>query len=384
METHMNGPLDSTMREAMRLMRTGDLLAATAAIQQRLGGASEPESPRAATSVTDPIEGTFRVVDENPLAQDDSARGAPARPSTPEERTQFSEHAYTGSAGTRRYKLFIPSAYRGQPLPLVVMLHGCTQTPDDFATGTRMNMLAEERACFIVYPAQPQSANMSKCWNWFQASNQLRDQGEPAIIAGLVRELLLTYGLDRERVYVGGLSAGGAMAVILGRTYPELFAAVGVHSGLPYAAAHDLPSAFAAMHQRGTADPRDGPGENAQASIPTIVFHGDRDTTVHPCNGEKVVSQSTRAGAFNARDTSSAAAAAAESCAASKPGGHSYTRKIFKDGNGEVVVEHWLVHGAGHAWFGGDPRGSYTDAKGPDASGEMIRFFLERVRPSNQ
>ncbi len=382
----MNGAPYSTMRETMRLMQAGDLLAATAAIQHGLSGATAAEPSIAARSRDlGPIEGTFRVVDETPLATEDtSSGGSPARVSTPEERTQFSELSYTGPAGTRRYKLFIPSAYRGQPLPLVVMLHGCTQTPDDFATGTRMNMLAEERACFIVYPAQPQSANMSKCWNWFEASNQRRDQGEPAIIAGLVRELLLTYGLDHERVYVGGLSAGGAMAVILGRAYPELFAAVGVHSGLPYAAAHDLPSAFAAMHQRGTADPRDLPGENAQASIPTIVFHGDLDTTVHPCNGEKVVRQSTRASAFNGGDSSSAAAATVESCAGGTPGGHSYTRKIFKDGDGKVVVEHWLVHGAGHAWFGGDPRGSYTDAKGPDASGEMIRFFLERVRPSNQ
>src|SRR5204863_9777763 len=131
--------------------------------------------------------------------------------------SRFTAHAYTGSAGSRRYKLFVPSVYRGQPLPLIVMLHGCTQTPDDFATGTRMNMLAEDRACFVVYPAQAQTANTSKCWNWFKVSDQRRDQGEPAIIAGLVRELMLSCGLDRERVYVGGLSAGGAMAVILGR-----------------------------------------------------------------------------------------------------------------------------------------------------------------------
>jgi poly(hydroxyalkanoate) depolymerase family esterase len=384
----MNGEPYSTVREAMRLMQAGDLLAATTAIQHQLSGTTATESSIAARS-PDPgaIEGTFRVVEETPLATEDtSSGGSSARASTPEERTQFSEHTYTGSAGTRRYKLFIPGAYRGQPLPLVVMLHGCTQTPDDFATGTRMNMLAEERACFIVYPAQPQTANMSKCWNWFQASNQRRDQGEPAIIAGLVRELLLTYGLDHERVYVGGLSAGGAMAVILGRAYPELFAAVGVHSGLPYAAAHDLPSAFAAMHQRDTSDPSVARSENPQAwrgGTPTIVFHGDLDTTVHPGNGEKVVSQSAGASAFNARDSSSAAAATVESCAGGTPGGYAYTRRIFKDGNGKIVVEYWLVHGAGHAWFGGDPRGSYTDIKGPDASSEMIRFFLERVRPSN-
>ena len=384
----MYGEPYSTVREAMRLMQAGDLLAATTAIQHQLSGTTGTESSIAARP-PDPgvIEGTFRVVDEAPSATADTlSRGSSARASsTPEERTQFSEHTYTGSAGTRRYKLFVPSAYRGQPLPLVVMLHGCTQTPDDFATGTRMNMLAEERACFIVYPAQPQTANMSKCWNWFKASNQRRDQGEPAIIAGLVRELLLTYGLDHERVYVGGLSAGGAMAVILGRAFPELFAAVGVHSGLPYAAAHDLPSAFAAMHQGDASDPTVGPSENAQAwrgGIPTIVFHGDLDTTVHPCNGEKVVSQSAGASSFNAADSSSAAAATVERCANGTPGGHSYTRRIFKDGTGKIVVEYWLVHGAGHAWFGGDPRGSYTDSKGPDASSEMLRFFLERVRAS--
>ena len=384
----MDGKPYSSVREAMRIMREGDLLAATAAIQRGLNGTTEAKPSTAAGSPDrESIEGTCRVVDDLPLATKETPVGGPPAPApTPTERAQFSEHTYTGSAGTRRYKLFIPSAYRGQPLPLVVMLHGCTQTPDDFATGTRMNMLAEERACFVVYPEQPQTANMSKCWNWFKAGDQRRDQGEPAIVAGLVRELMLAYGLDRERIYVGGLSAGGAMAVIMGRAYPELFAAIGVHSGLPYGAAHDLPSAFAAMQQRDTSGPSIAPGENCQAwrrAIPTIVFHGDLDTTVHPCNGEKVVSQSTGASACNAGDGSGAAAATEETCAAGTLGGHSYTRRIFKDTDGNVVVEYWLVHGAAHAWFGGDPRGSYTDAKGPDASSEMIRFFLERVRASS-
>ena len=380
----MNGEPYSTVREAMRLMQTGNLLAATAAIRHRLSGATSAGPLISARSPDrGAIEGTFRVVNETPLAKDASAGGSPFPGSITEERTQFSEHKYTGSAGTRRYKLFIPSAYRGQPLPLIVMLHGCTQTPDDFATGTRMNMLAEERACFVVYPAQTQSANVSKCWNWFQASNQRRDQGEPAIIAGLVRELLLTYDLDRERVYVGGLSAGGAMAVILGRAYPELFAAIGVHSGLPYGAAHDLPSAFAAMHQRDTSGASIAQRENPQAwrgEIPTIVFHGDRDTTVHPCNGEKVASQNAGASAFNAGDGPTATVATEETCAGGIPGAHSYTRRLFKDVTGKIVGEYWLVHGAAHAWLGGDPRGSYTDPKGPDASSEMMRFFLERAR----
>jgi poly(hydroxyalkanoate) depolymerase family esterase len=383
----MDGEPYSSVREAMRLMRKGDLLAATAVIQRRLSDTTTAEPSTAAESPNPgPIEGTFRVVEETRAATDEAHVGGSRAPaSTPKERTQFSEHAYAGPAGTRRYKLFIPSAYSGQPLPLVVMLHGCTQTPDDFATGTRMNMLAEERSCFVVYPEQPQTANTSKCWNWFKASNQRRDQGEPAIIAGLVRELLFTYGLDHDRVYVGGLSAGGAMAVILGRAYPELFAAIGVHSGLPYAAAHDLSSAFAAMHQGDTSGLGIAHRENPQewrGAIPTIVFHGDLDTTVNPCNGEKVVRQSTGASACDVADGSGAAAATEETSAGGTSGRHSYTRRIFKDVNGNAVVEYWLVHGAAHAWFGGDPRGSYTDTKGPDASSEMIRFFLERSRAS--
>ena len=380
----MNGALNSTMREAMRLMQTGDLLAATAAIQQRLGGASEPESPLAAASVSECIEGTFREVDETPSPTPDArSRSSPGRKLDGRGRTHFSEHVYTGPAGSRRYKLFVPSAYQGQPLPLVVMLHGCKQTPDDFATGTRMNILAEERGCFVAYPAQSQSANISKCWNWFKASDQGREQGEPAIIAGLVRELLLTYGLDQERVYVAGLSAGGAMAVILGRTYPDMFAAIGVHSGLPYGAAHDLPSAFAAMHRPGTGDPRAQSPESAPAwrnNVPTIIFHGDRDKIVHPSNGEQVA---TETAAVNADESSRESSAGVASRAGETAGGYAYTRTTFKDDNERIVVEHWLVHGAAHAWFGGDPRGSYTDIQGPDASREMLRFFLDRVRASS-
>jgi len=379
----MNAALNSTMREAMRLMQTGDLLAATAAIQQRLGGASEPESPPAAASVRDSIEGTFRDVDETPSpTQGARSRGSPSGKLDQRDRTQFSEHAYTGSAGSRRYKLFVPSVYDGQPLPLVVMLHGCKQTPDDFATGTRMNILAEERGCFVAYPAQSQNANISKCWNWFKASDQGRDHGEPAIIAGLVRELLLTYGLDQERVYVAGLSAGGAMAVILGKTYPDMFAAVGVHSGLPYGAAHDLPAALAAMHRPGTGDPRGQRLESAQAwrnSVPTIIFHGDRDTIVHPINGEQVA---TETAAVDADESLRESPAGVASRAGETAGGYAYTCTTFKDDNERIVVEHWLVHGAAHAWFGGDPRGSYTDIQGPDASREMLRFFLDRVRAS--
>ena len=377
----MNERLNSTIRDAMRLMQTGDLFAATAAIQQRLAAVPDAVSTSAPASVTDPIEATFRVVDELPSAAPHSSfENAPGHAPDARRRTQFSEHAYTGPAGSRRYKLFVPSVYRGQELPLVVMLHGCTQTPDDFATGTRMNIVAEERGCFVAYPAQAQNANISKCWNWFKASDQGRDQGEPAIIAGLVRELSLTYGLDQERIYVAGLSAGGAMAVILGRTYPDLFAAVGVHSGMPYRAAHDLPSAFAAMQRAHPAESRRGRPECAHpwpSSVSVIVFHGDRDTTVHPGNGLQVATETAPA---YADASSKGSPAAAESRTGETPGGHACTRTIYKDASDRIVVEHWLVHGAAHAWFGGDPRGSFTDPSGPDATREMMRFFVDRAR----
>ncbi len=172
------------------------------------------------------------------------------------------------------------------------MLHGCTQGPDDFAVGTGMNRLAEERGFIVAYPAQPSSANPSACWNWFDLANQRRDQGEPAIIAGLTRAVMAEFAVDPAHVYVAGLSAGGAMAATLGATYPELYAAVGVHSGLPHGAAADLPSAFAAMH--GGAKPTAGK-RRPKGSVRTIVFHGRSDSTVHPSNSEAILAD-VRAG----------------------------------------------------------------------------------------
>jgi poly(hydroxyalkanoate) depolymerase family esterase len=270
------------------------------------------------------------------------------------------------------------------------MLHGCKQTPDEFAAATRMNELAEERGFFVAYPAQPHTANVLKCWNWFNASHQRRDQGEPGIIAGLARELIERLGLDERRVYVAGLSAGGAMAVILGRRYPDLFAAVGVHSGLPFAAAHDVGSAFKAMNEGSgmfTDSLRSGNASPASvdlSAIPTIVFHGDRDTTVHPDNSSEVAAQS--AGHCVPRDHGGKAPV----MEANGPpyrvhGGRPCTLTRFWNASKRVIVEQWLVHGAGHAWFGGDSRESYTDAKGPDASREMIRFFYEHpLKPINR
>jgi poly(hydroxyalkanoate) depolymerase family esterase len=270
----------------------------------------------------------------------------------------FSDGSHSNGAGTRRYKLYVPSSYTGGPAPLVVMLHGCTQDPDDFARGTQMNALAEEMQCLVVYPAQSQQANISRCWNWFNAVDQQRDQGEPSIIAGITREVMAQHAVDPAQVYVAGLSAGGAMAAIMGTLYPDLYAAVGVHSGLPFASAQDLPSALAAM-KGDFRQPRQ-PGR----AIPIIVFHGDKDTTVHPVNGDAVIAQ----GALHvAKETVVEPGRV--------PDGHAYTRTVHQRADGAVHAEQWLIHGAGHAWSGGSAHGSYTDGRGPDASREMMRFF---------
>jgi poly(hydroxyalkanoate) depolymerase family esterase len=285
---------------------------------------------------------------------------------------QFLAATFSNVASSRPYKLYVPSGYRpGRPVPLVVMLHGCTQSPEDFAAGTRMNAAAEERTCLVVYPGQTASANMQRCWNWFSEGDQHRDRGEPALIAGITREVMRNYAVDPRQVYVAGLSAGGAAAAIMGDAYPDLYAAIGVHSGLACGAARDMPSALAAM-QGGAHRPASALPTGAQRHIvPVIVFHGDRDSTVNPRNAEAIVAQSTGAAAFT-RHTE----------AGQIPGGHAFSRTLHATVDGRTVIEHWVVHGAGHAWFGGSPAGSYTDPRGPDATREMLRFFLEHPHPA--
>ncbi len=243
------------------------------------------------------------------------------------------------------------------------MLHGCTQNPDDFAVGTRMNELAEEQTFLVAYPRQPRSANMQKCWNWFKAEDQQRDGGEPSLIAGIALQVIEEFLADPARVYVAGLSAGGAAAAIMAATYPDLFAAVGVHSGLACGAARDMPSAFAAMGGGGTIRSR-----GARTSVPTIVFHGDADPTVNLVNGDQVVAQAAPQIALTKIATRGETA-----------DGVSFTRTTQLDEAGRAVLEQWVVHGAGHAWSGGSVNGTYADARGPDASREMIRFFLQHA-----
>jgi poly(hydroxyalkanoate) depolymerase family esterase len=209
-------------------------------------------------------------------------------PSPVPDGARFDERTYANAAGSRTYKLFIPSGYVGQAVPLLVMLHGCKQSPDDFATGTRMNQLAEEQTFLVAYPAQSTSANASKCWNWFKAHDQERGQGKPSLVAGITREIMRDFKIERARVSIAGLSAGGAAAAIMGAAYPDMFEAVGVHSGLACGAATDMPSAFAAMRAGGR------PGLPRRSAARTIVFHGDRDLTVNSVNGDQVIAQSNR------------------------------------------------------------------------------------------
>src|SRR5919106_3477813 len=391
----MKDKMYAGIAEATRLTQRGRLDEATSAIQRALGGKLVPAAKEGPGDTNEPIEVISHLVRETPQGQPGGRRtadrrlgaaawttpgptlltrgvqplpgtkaGKPASVSVPEG-GRFVERSYTNSAGTRSYKLYIPSGYTGQAVPLIVMLHGCTQSPDDFATGTRMNENSEEYTFLVAYPAQARNANMQKCWNWFQAADQQRGRGEPSLIAGITRQIVEEYEVAEGMVYVAGMSAGGAMAAIMGATYPDLYAAVGVHSGLAPGAANDLSSAFTAMRQGGpvVAHPN---GERPEI-VPTIVFHGDRDTTVHPRNGERLLAHLTRGG--------NGTSPRVRTRQGQVPGGYEYTRFTYRDAEGRDLVERWSVHGLGHAWSGGSYPGSYTDPRGPDASAEMVRFF---------
>lgn len=296
---------------------------------------------------------------------------------------RFEAHAFSNDAGSRAYRVYVPAAVADAPA-LLVMLHGCTQSADDFAAGTRMNRLADQHGFLVVYPEQAAQANPSRCWNWFKTQDQRRGAGEPSLIAGIVREVARRHGADPRRIFVAGLSAGAAMAVVLGETYPDLFAGVGAHSGLPYGSAHDVPSALAAMKggRSGVPGLRPMPGaagtprRRAVQAVPVIVFHGDRDHTVQTANGGHIVQQ--------AREARGAQAAAAPLRASTQtgvaPGGRRFSRTVHVDAAGTAWIEHWILHGAGHAWSGGHASGSYTDGTGPDASAEMVRFFMALPR----
>lgn len=349
------------MTEALRLTRAGRLSDATNLIRRALSR----RSPAPSEQPQDDDIDLPPVIDLVPVARTVAPREAetPADRPAPEPPlpARFIECRHSGAAGTIDYRLYMPAG-AAPGMPLLVMLHGCTQSPEDFARGTGMNRLADEFGIIVAYPRQTQAANPQKCWNWFRAGDQQRDRGEPALFAGVIRDLLREHHADPRRVYVAGLSAGGAAAANVAACYPDLIAAVGVHSGLAHGAARNLPAALAAM--------RNGSGKTvpaASAFVPTIAFHGDGDSTVHPLNSGRVVGAASAAfaGPLETRTESGLSAS-----------GRSFTRESSHDTSGRVMIEQWIVKGAGHAWSGGDPAGSCTDPSGPDASREMLRFFL--------
>ena len=370
-------PLNQSLQHAMRLMQSGDLHAATRALQQGLA-AGEARSARNDASfhasdrraASDCIDVEFRVVDPvNAPDQRDAASTAPPRTGG-----TFEARHFVGDIGQIDYKLYVPAGLDTTHAPLLLMLHGCTQSPDDFARGTRMNSLADAHGYVVAYPEQSASRNATHCWNWFRQADQERGSGEPALLAALTRRLIATHGLDERRIYVAGLSAGGAMAAVLAHTHPDLYAAIGVHSGLPIGIASDVPSALAAMHGGASRHRKATPKSNSRP-VPAIVFHGDKDTTVHPSNGQGVIAQSLTEGHV---DTASAKRTHVERGTA--VGGRRYTRTVHTLADGSVAAEHWIIEGAGHAWSGGDAAGSYTDPSGPDASAQMLRFFSACAR----
>lgn len=433
-----NQKFKQLMGDATQLVRSGNLADATRAIQQALGhntaaatapGAGMHPGQAAGTKPVQapPLAATFRtsaawrggmpdvedavVIDSTGRSADRrspennagaqhprTAQTEPAAPpaqaptaAAPERASRAGTALHTEAPGSftrvvftnpdsphtpRHYHLYVPpGAASATPMPLVLMLHGCTQNPVDFATGTGMNTAAAPANALVLYPEQPHSANPNGCWNWFQPGDQRRGHGEPALLVAMVRDVMARHPVDTKRVYVAGLSAGGAMAALLGREYPDVFAAVGVHSGLQAGAAHNVMTALSAMKSGAKPNARSAPvASPGQPIVPFIVFHGDADGTVHARNGEQVVD------AALGTVVGGRAALQAKVEQGQSGSGQAYTRTVHRHATGPVVAEHWVLHGAGHAWAGGNPRGSHTDPRGVDATQEMLRFFMEHLR----
>ena len=361
----MNAITQIDMAEVTRLTRAGRLTEATALLQTGIGAGAGPKRSAQGEAKAPAANPASHLLDAPGIAPAFRTRLRPRPPSRPARvraplptGATFETRAIRNDAGLLNYKLYVPSTYAQAPVALVVMLHGCTQDPDDFAAGTRMNAFAETHGFLVAYPEQTRAANPSRCWNWFKESDQVRDRGEPSLIADATRAIIADFRVDPERVFVAGLSAGGAAAAILGCTYPDLYAGIGVHSGLACGAATDMPSAFAAMHGGSS---RSGGRQRNEAR--TIVFHGTADRTVNPANADAIVAQA------------GSQSRAHEIGRGTSTDGVGFQRTIWRDAAGAPALEQWMIDGAGHAWSGGSLDGTFSTPSGPDASREMLRFF---------
>ncbi|WAC71016.1 PHB depolymerase family esterase [Roseateles sp. SL47] len=368
----INPDFQRMMARAALQTRRADLAGATRTIQQALSGVTHAAADDQdgdvidveARVINDTQEGIETTVKTRP---GEAPRPGPAADVREDAREDTREGRFLAATFTRasisiNYKLYVPPGDAAEPRPLLLMLHGCKQDPDDFAAGTRMNEVARRHGWLVLYPEQSAAMNPQCCWSWFKSSHQQRGRGEPALLAALTRHVMETHAVDARQVHVAGLSAGGAMATVMGQVYPELFAAVGVHSGLPFAVAANATEALARMRS-GPGAREIHPGVKPVRAVPTIVFHGTRDMTVHPLNGERVYVDAV------------AGVAGSERIENGREGGRPYTRRSYFDANGQSQAELWLVEGAGHAWSGGDQAGSHADWQGPDAAGQMICFF---------
>ncbi|MBR2656866.1 MAG: PHB depolymerase family esterase [Loktanella sp.] len=343
---------------AARLAAANDLVQRTLAQHRLLPGQSAQQQ-----SLAQPILSKF---DGLPHLMGDLITHQIATTTPVPDGAEFRRDSFACDAGSRPYRVYVPSTASEGVTGIVMMLHGCTQTPEDFAAGTNMNALAEDHRFVVIYPQQSREDNVQSCWNWFKRGDQRRGRGEPAILAALAQKLMVDFDVPRDHCFVAGLSAGAAMAIILGETYGDVFAAVGAHSGMPYGSAKDVPSAFAAMAGNGQTSPASPPSGSV---VRTIVFHGKADTTVHPSNSDRI-------------GMNMAAGQVIETTEQGTASGRSFSRSISSQIDGKIIFEHWSVDSLGHAWSGGQPGASYTDPKGPDASAAMVRFFYQSQNES--
>jgi len=285
---------------------------------------------------------------------------------------------YAGAAGSRPYHCYIPSGLRRTTgVPLLILLHGCLQTPAEFAEATRFNQLADRHGFLVVYPEQTLTHNLQRCWNWFDARHHERSHGEPAILAGIAREVMAErtrWRIDHDRVYVAGLSAGGAMALVLGATYPDLFAAIGVHSAPPYRSATSRSGALTAMAGRSIVPPAHAASMSGIA--PMILFQGRIDSTVRVVNAVRITDQWR---SLHERrlvgDRDPDRITRQREITHLTASGRTSTVTRWYSASGRKLLESWQVERLAHAWSGGRKGVPFSDPQGPRATTEMWRFL---------